>query len=102
LFRVWDEFSFVWLALLWPERSLADSSPGQDVAPQVDCGPGPGMMGGRGYGAGMMGYGVGAGMMQGYGMGMGRGAMMPGGWADSLDLTDEQAYEDQSDPGPNT
>ncbi|WP_420330019.1 Spy/CpxP family protein refolding chaperone [Paraburkholderia mimosarum] len=79
--------------------ALADSSPRQDVAPQADCGrwgygPGPGMMGGAGYGAGMMGYGAGPGMMRGYGMGMGPGmgpgAMMSGGWASSLDLTDEQ------------
>jgi len=76
--------------------ALADSSPSPNVASQVDCGrwgngPGPGMMGG-GYGAGMMGYGAGPGMMHGYGMGMGMGpgAMMPGGWAGSLDLTDDQ------------
>lgn len=83
---------------------LAESSPRQNVAPQLDCGrgaygPGPGMMGGGGYGAGMMGDGAGPGMMRGYGMGMGMGmgmggmgpgAMMPGGWAGGLDLTDEQ------------
>lgn len=62
---------------------LAESSPGQNVPPQVDCSR-------WGYGPGMMGYGAGPGMMRGYGMGMGPGAMMPGGWAGGLDLSDEQ------------
>ena len=71
---------------------LAQSPSPRDVAPQAGCGrwgygPGPGMMGGAGYGPGMMGSGAGPGMMRGYGMGP--GMMAPGGWGGGLDLTDE-------------